>query len=190
MTERKLPPREGPNDKASQEPPHKDEATKDPSKTSDKEVPSESTSPSNNDSRNGEPQPDDNSLEKIRWVSFQLTWCSSNGRAQQQNRRKADCVASTGQRVDQAKPQSSSSSWAHSLWINSRRCPRTAYRAGIERYGVWFQRGSRRYVRSLVIDALSTLDRFRACVDPRLTLLPCRVDRGWDPRHDRQCRGW
>ncbi|KAK3400288.1 hypothetical protein B0T20DRAFT_349218 [Sordaria brevicollis] len=77
MTERQLPPGEGRTDKASQELPHKDKATNS-SETSDREVPSESTLPSNDGAQNGEPQPDDDLLEKIRWAK---EWIKQNPKA-------------------------------------------------------------------------------------------------------------
>lgn len=77
MTERELPPRERPSDKASQEPPHNDETTKD-SETSAKQVPSEPTTPTTNDAQNVEPQPDDDLLEKIRWAK---EWIKQNPKA-------------------------------------------------------------------------------------------------------------
>lgn len=68
MTERKFPP---PDDKDSQEASRKDETAKD-SGTPAKEVPTDPNTQSSNESQDGQPQPNDDLLEKIQWVSTSL----------------------------------------------------------------------------------------------------------------------
>lgn len=71
MTERKLPPRKTPDDKGSQEASPTDKTTKD-SGTPAKEVPMGPNTQSTNESQNGLPHPNDDLLEKIKWVGTSL----------------------------------------------------------------------------------------------------------------------
>ncbi|KAK1773530.1 hypothetical protein QBC45DRAFT_427457 [Copromyces sp. CBS 386.78] len=75
MTERKTPPGE-PDDKVPREP-SKNEPAKDLD-TSFKEDPAETNTPSTNDPQNGQPQPDDDLLEKIRRAK---EWIKQNPKA-------------------------------------------------------------------------------------------------------------
>ncbi|KAK3339570.1 hypothetical protein B0H65DRAFT_511754 [Neurospora tetraspora] len=76
MTERKIPPSNVPDDKVPRES-SKGEPTKD-LETSAREVPAEPDTSSTNDPQNGQPQPDDDSLEKIRWAK---EWIKQNPKA-------------------------------------------------------------------------------------------------------------
>ncbi|KAJ4406494.1 hypothetical protein N0V85_004512 [Neurospora sp. IMI 360204] len=75
MTERKIPPSNVPDDKVPRES-SKDEPTKDSASAS--EVPMESNTPSTNDPQNGQLQPDDDLLEKMRWAK---EWVKNNPKA-------------------------------------------------------------------------------------------------------------
>ncbi|EGO59304.1 hypothetical protein NEUTE1DRAFT_145347 [Neurospora tetrasperma FGSC 2508] len=74
MTERKIPP---PDDKGSQEASPKDETTND-SGTPAKEDPADPNTPSTNESQDGQPQPNDDLLEKIKWAK---EWIKNNPKA-------------------------------------------------------------------------------------------------------------
>ncbi|KAK3502891.1 hypothetical protein B0T13DRAFT_524920 [Neurospora crassa] len=77
MTERKLPPRKTPDDKGSQDASPKDETTKD-SGTPAKQDPADPNTPSTNESQDGQPQPNDDLLEKIKWAK---EWIKNNPKA-------------------------------------------------------------------------------------------------------------
>ncbi|KAK3487959.1 uncharacterized protein B0T23DRAFT_219083 [Neurospora hispaniola] len=80
MTERKIPP---PDDKGSQEASPKDETTPNDETTKDsgtpaKEVPTDPNTQSTTESQDGQPQPNDDLLEKIKWAK---EWIKNNPKA-------------------------------------------------------------------------------------------------------------